>query len=100
MSAVVDANLQWHLIGSCAEIKADEPAVRKIGIKQIAIYSLADGSYSAVSDICTHQYASLSKGFLDGHMIECPLHQACFDIRNGSCGEQLSRCDQERSCRR
>ncbi len=30
----------------------------------------------------THS-ALLHEGYLDGHVIECPLHGGCFDIRNG-----------------
>ena len=38
----------------------------------------------ATDNICTHGHARLCDGFLDGHEIECPLHQGKFDVRNGS----------------
>jgi len=38
----------------------------------------------AVSNICTHAYAELSDGELDGDVIECWLHGAQFDIRTGA----------------
>ena len=50
--------------------------------KAIAIYNL-DGTYYATDDICTHAYASLAEGFLDGATIECPLHGAQFSIKTG-----------------
>ncbi|CAB4935253.1 unannotated protein [freshwater metagenome] len=37
----------------------------------------------AVADTCTHADASLSEGELDGYKIECWLHGAQFDLRNG-----------------
>ena len=42
-----------------------------------------DGEVFAVSDTCTHEEASLADGFLDGHELECPLHGALFDVRDG-----------------
>jgi nitrite reductase/ring-hydroxylating ferredoxin subunit len=34
-------------------------------------------------DACGHRHAPLSKGRLDGHVVECPLHFAQFDVRTG-----------------
>jgi len=42
-----------------------------------------EGTVHAVSDTCTHEEASLSEGFLDGHTLECPHHGALFDVRDG-----------------
>ncbi|MAB14326.1 non-heme iron oxygenase ferredoxin subunit [Parvibaculum sp.] len=42
-----------------------------------------DGEFFAFSDTCTHGNWSLSEGWLDGHVIECTLHMAKFDIRTG-----------------
>lgn len=50
--------------------------------RAIAIYNL-DGVFYATDDICTHAYASLAEGFLEGEIIECPLHGATFSIRTG-----------------
>ena len=48
----------------------------------IALYDV-DGNVFATDNICTHAYASLSDGWLDGGLIECPLHAARFDVRTG-----------------
>ena len=48
----------------------------------IALYEV-DGSIFATDNICTHAYARLSDGWLDGEVIECPLHAARFDVRTG-----------------
>jgi nitrite reductase/ring-hydroxylating ferredoxin subunit len=42
-----------------------------------------DGRFYAISDICGHRNAPLSRGRLDGHVVECPLHFAQFDVRTG-----------------
>jgi naphthalene 1,2-dioxygenase system ferredoxin subunit len=67
----------------------DETALEPYGVagavangQRLAIY-VVEGEYFATSDICTHGQASLSEGFLDGHLIECPLHQGLFDVRTG-----------------
>jgi 3-phenylpropionate/trans-cinnamate dioxygenase ferredoxin subunit len=48
----------------------------------VAVFN-ADGELYAVDDTCTHQDASLSQGWLEGCLIECPLHAASFDLRTG-----------------
>lgn len=50
--------------------------------KSFALYQV-DGEIYATDNICTHGNARLCDGFLEGHEIECPLHQGKFDIRNG-----------------
>lgn len=42
-----------------------------------------DGTIFALHDACGHQRAPLSRGRLDGHTVECPLHFAQFDVRTG-----------------
>jgi len=41
------------------------------------------GAFYALRDACGHRQAPLSKGTLDGHVVECPLHFATFDVRSG-----------------
>ncbi len=50
--------------------------------RAIALYNL-DGVFYATDEICTHAYASLAEGFVDGETIECPLHGAQFSIKTG-----------------
>jgi nitrite reductase/ring-hydroxylating ferredoxin subunit len=42
-----------------------------------------DGQFYALRDVCGHRNAPLSRGRLDGHVVECPLHFAQFDVRTG-----------------
>lgn len=41
------------------------------------------GAFYAIQDACGHRQAPLSKGWLRGHVVECPLHYAEFDVRTG-----------------
>ncbi|HEX5321737.1 MAG TPA: non-heme iron oxygenase ferredoxin subunit [Stellaceae bacterium] len=42
-----------------------------------------DGAFYALRDVCGHRNAPLSRGVLDGCQVECPLHFALFDVRDG-----------------
>lgn len=48
----------------------------------VCLYNL-EGEFCATQDTCTHSLGSLADGYIDGDLIECPLHQAAFDIRTG-----------------
>lgn len=41
------------------------------------------GKIHAVSNICTHEYAELSNGFLIEDTITCPLHLSRFKLETG-----------------
>lgn len=43
-----------------------------------------EGKVYAVDGICSHEHAELVDGELDENCLTCPLHFACFDIRDGS----------------
>jgi nitrite reductase/ring-hydroxylating ferredoxin subunit len=42
-----------------------------------------EGAFYALRDACGHRQAPLSRGRLAGHIVECPLHYATFDVRTG-----------------
>ena len=50
--------------------------------RMIALYNL-EGTFYATDDICTHRRARLSDGYLDGRVVQCPLHFGKFDIITG-----------------
>ena len=54
----------------------------KVQGKDIAVYNVG-GTLYATDNVCTHAFALLSEGYLEEHMIECPLHAGRFDIRDG-----------------
>lgn len=43
-----------------------------------------DGRFYATDDRCTHEDASLSKGFLKGEWVKCPLHGSRFNVCTGA----------------
>lgn len=72
----------WIDLASTADVPDDDVIGIDIAGKSIALY-LVNGEIYATDNICTHGNARLCDGFLEGHAIECPLHQGKFDIRNG-----------------
>lgn len=54
----------------------------EVGDHSIALYNV-DGEIFATSNVCTHAFAMLTDGFLDGDIVECPLHGGCFMVKTG-----------------
>ncbi|MDQ3569521.1 MAG: Rieske 2Fe-2S domain-containing protein [Actinomycetota bacterium] len=50
--------------------------------KAVALANV-EGSFCAIQDACPHAGASLGEGSLDGWTLQCPLHDATFDVRSG-----------------
>lgn len=71
-----------HRAASTADIGPGEVKQVRIGERVLALYNV-DGTFYATDDTCTHAFALLSDGYVDGDMIECPLHQGCFHIPTG-----------------
>ena len=55
----------------------------ELGGRKLAVYDAPDGVYVTLA-LCTHGGADLCDGYFEGHIIECPLHQGYFDVRDGS----------------
>jgi 3-phenylpropionate/trans-cinnamate dioxygenase ferredoxin subunit len=75
-------SMTWFDVAGLDELQDRDVLGTKLQGADIAIYRLADG-YFATQNICTHQFAFLSEGYVVDDCIECPLHQAMFDIRTG-----------------
>jgi 3-phenylpropionate/trans-cinnamate dioxygenase ferredoxin subunit len=48
----------------------------------VALFHLPAGFF-AIGDTCSHEESSLSEGFIDEDMVECPKHGAQFEIETG-----------------
>ncbi len=48
----------------------------------IAVFNV-DGTFYAVDDTCTHEYAPLSQGSRNGEIVTCPKHGSRFNVRTG-----------------
>ncbi len=76
------SNTNWVDALSADELPTDDVLGVVVAGRDIALYTVGEAIY-ATDNICTHGHARLCDGFLDGHEIECPLHQGKFDVRDG-----------------
>jgi 3-phenylpropionate/trans-cinnamate dioxygenase ferredoxin component len=74
--------MAWHAVAGADELGDDEALGVRVGEVPIAIVR-AGGALHAVNNVCTHQYALLSDGFVEDGCIECPLHQGRFELTTG-----------------
>jgi len=74
--------IEWTDATATIDVPADDVIGILVAGRDIALYN-AGGEIFATDNICTHGHARLCEGFLEGHEIECPLHQGRFDVRTG-----------------
>ncbi len=74
---------QWIDAAARDDVPQDEVIAVSAGGREVALYGV-DGEVYATDNICTHGHARLCEGFLEGHEIECPLHQGKYDVRTGT----------------
>ena len=76
------SNTEWTDAAAVDDVPEDDVIGMIVAGRDMALYN-ASGEIFATDNICTHGHARLCEGFLDGHEIECPLHQGKFDVRTG-----------------
>jgi len=54
----------------------------EVGEETIAVYNV-DGAFYATEARCTHGFADLGEGLLEGDVIECSLHFGAFNVKTG-----------------
>ena len=73
---------EWTAVGDRDQVDPDTPLGVKLGEVDVGVYDV-DGELHAIENICPHAHAHLTEGFPDGCEIECPLHNAVFDVKTG-----------------
>ena len=59
-------------VAQTGELSPGQMKAAMVGDEEILLINI-EGSYHAISDTCTHAYASLSEGDLSGEEVECFL---------------------------
>ena len=77
-----DARVTPVTLGSVSAVPPFGLTKFDAGGHEIAVANV-DGTFYALSDICTHRRCSLSKGELDGTALECICHGSRFDVSTG-----------------
>jgi 3-phenylpropionate/trans-cinnamate dioxygenase ferredoxin component len=73
---------EWVKVGPLADLGEDDVKRFDLGERTFAIYR-AGGKVYATDGLCTHEQIHLCDGLVMDHVIECPMHNGRFDIRNG-----------------
>lgn len=71
-------------VRACATDDIDDEDVLRFdhADKTFCIYNTPEGFF-ATDGYCTHEEEHLENGIVIDCVIECPLHQGRFDVRNG-----------------
>lgn len=73
--------VDWTSLGP-EEGRPDLDAVIVDG-REIALARLADGSWAAFDNDCTHEECPLADGDLEDDRVTCYCHSSMFDLRTG-----------------
>jgi len=68
----------------CEDWEVEPGTIRRVdkGGRSYAVFNVG-GAFHVTDDTCTHGFASLSEGTLEGHVVTCPWHGGEFDVRDG-----------------
>ena len=65
------------------ELRNGEMMAVTIGDDQVLLTNI-DGKFYAIDDVCSHAYACLSDGDINGEEAACPLHGGSFNAITGA----------------
>ena len=69
-------------VAKTAELQPGEMK-RVVVDRQRGLLANVEGAFYALADRCGHMTASLSKGKLEGEVVECPMHFSRFNVKTG-----------------
>lgn len=72
----------WSRVASLGSVDPQYPLLARAGEDEIAVCRVGDQVF-ATDNICSHAFARLSDGEMNGYEIVCPLHGGTFDVRTG-----------------
>jgi len=72
----------WITVADRSSVEIGNVIAVNAGDVDIALYNI-DGQFYATHNVCTHAHALLSDGWLEGDIIECPLHGGRFEAKTG-----------------
>lgn len=73
----------WHPVGPVDGLPQGRPVRRTAGEVAVAVVRGADGSCSALADLCSHDGGPLSQGTVEDGCLQCPWHGCAFRLADG-----------------
>jgi naphthalene 1,2-dioxygenase system ferredoxin subunit len=80
---VMTSDTVWRRVSAVQDLPEDDMRAVDVDGHALALYNV-EGRIYATDRICTHGQACLTDGFLNGAVVECPLHGGGFDVRTGA----------------
>ena len=77
----------WMSVDAASAIEPGSHRIVETDDVRIAVFNI-DGNFFAIEDLCSHDYATLADGDLNGDEIICPLHYASFCLHTGHAKQQ------------
>lgn len=77
-----DTTIEFHPVAKTGDLDDEEVMAVFVDGREIALYNVG-GEFYATDGVCTHENVGLADGFVDGDIIECPLHGGKFEIKTG-----------------
>jgi naphthalene 1,2-dioxygenase ferredoxin component len=87
-------NAKFTLAAKVASVPEGDVIGVEIEGRKIALFKL-DGAIYALPGLCTHGHAELAGGYVEGDLIQCPMHGGMFDIRTGKAAGEPCTVDLE-----
>lgn len=75
--------MNWISVCQVSDVSEDMPKAIEIEGAKIGVFKLEDQLF-AIENVCPHAYALLTDGFIEDETVECPLHEAIFEIKTGT----------------
>jgi len=70
-------------VAQVSELKTGGMMAVTIGDDQVLLANI-EGNFHDIDDVCSHAYACLSDGDIDGEEVACPLHGVSFNAITGA----------------
>ena len=75
--------MNWISVCQVSDVEEYMPKAVDVDGVKIGVFQL-NSKYFAIENVCPHAYALLTEGFVEDGTVECPLHEAIFDIKTGN----------------
>jgi naphthalene 1,2-dioxygenase system ferredoxin subunit len=82
VNTTVETERRWVSVANLDQVPAGSTLGVQAGDLDLVLCNV-DGAIHCIDNVCTHAYALLSDGWLEGTEIECPLHGGRFDVKTG-----------------
>lgn len=82
MTTEIARMAEFVRVAAAADVPPGGAAMATVDGRTIAVFNV-EGTFYAVDDSCTHEYASLSQGARSGEIVTCPKHGSRFNVRTG-----------------